>query len=357
MILLGIVSLVYLLMQAWILTGWFLTKADSRVDQMPVSVIIAAHNELPNLQKYLPLVFRQQYPEYEVVIVLDRCDDGSKEWLEQWAPPGLKIIEITRTPEGWASKKWAITRGIKAASHENLVFTDADCRVGENWLQSVAQSFGKNTEVILGISPYEYRPGLLNLFIRFETFYTFFQYIGLAKKGLPYMAVGRNLAYRKSFFVRNGGLERVKDRLSGDDDLLVNAFADSQTTVCMIHPESHVYSEPKTTFRSWLRQKFRHVSASRDYSWQSKVFLAIFHGSHSLFYLIFLKILLTSLTGWSVFALYTTRIFLSWGIFLAVENKVRIRSIIYLYPVLDFLFFIYNLSAIPIGLIRKPAWT
>jgi hypothetical protein len=36
--------------------------------------------------------------------------------------------------------------------------------------------------------------------IRFETVLTAVQYFSWAKSGLPYMGVGRNLAYKEEFF-------------------------------------------------------------------------------------------------------------------------------------------------------------
>src|SRR5664280_2408902 len=40
--------------------------------------------------------------------------------------------------------------------------------------------------------------------------------------GVPYMGVGRNLAYRRSVFFSNKGFGSHNHVVSGDDDLLVN---------------------------------------------------------------------------------------------------------------------------------------
>lgn len=89
--------------------------------------------------------------------------------------------------------------GIAQAQHEWVVLTDADCRpASPRWLRHVAGKTGPATEVILGYGPLEKRPGFLNAFARFETAMTAIQYFSYALAGIPYMGVGRNLAYRKA---------------------------------------------------------------------------------------------------------------------------------------------------------------
>ncbi|MDX2246736.1 MAG: glycosyltransferase [Bacteroidia bacterium] len=352
-----IFGLTYLALQAWILRGWLcIPEKQIKPSDLPLSVIIAAHNEVENLKKFLPHVLRQNYRDYEVVLVLDRSNDGSKEWLAELNNSRLSSVIISETPEGWAPKKWALTQGIEAAKNEHLVFTDADCQPQENWLSEVAGHFTGNTELVLGIGPYFQYPGLLNAFIQFETAYAAFQYVGLAVNGFPYMGVGRNIAYTRSFFQRNGGFRKFKDKLSGDDDLLVNAFARKENTTVMVSEKSKVFSEPKHTFYTWFRQKLRHISASTDYSSPTKIILGIFHLSHLGFYLFGLLLCMTNLTGWAFFSLYILKMGISGVMFAQVAVKIGMRRIIWAYPVLDFLFFIYNLSAVPIGLIRKPSW-
>jgi biofilm PGA synthesis N-glycosyltransferase PgaC len=56
------------------------------------------------------------------------------------------------------------------------------------------------------------------------------QYLGMAIRGIPYMGVGRNLAYRKDLFFRKKGFGAHNHIISGDDDLFVNANASGANT-------------------------------------------------------------------------------------------------------------------------------
>ena len=63
----------------------------------------------------------------------------------------------------------------------------------------------EDKEIVLGYSRYKRKNSFLNLFIRWETFYSAMQYFSYSIIGKTYMGVGRNLAYRKSLFFKVKG--------------------------------------------------------------------------------------------------------------------------------------------------------
>jgi len=209
----------------------------------PISIIICARNEIKNLQQYLPLVLDQQYPEFEVVVVNDRSWDGTEEFLEAWEKEhsNLKVVKILDNEKFIAGKKFAVTMGIKAAKHDWLVFTDADCMpASANWLMDMQQPEDENTDIVLGYSPYLKRRGLLNALIRFETFFTAVNYLGFALKGMPYMGVGRNMAYKKSLFFKNKALPPKINIPSVDNNLLLNPQRIKYNTKLRLNQKSNV---------------------------------------------------------------------------------------------------------------------
>ncbi|MEM6343299.1 MAG: glycosyltransferase [Bacteroidota bacterium] len=350
---------IYLLILAALVGGWRSAsrKETKGTTQPAFSIIIAARNESPNLKQYLSSWLGQAYPAFELIIVLDRCEDDSATFLASQVDPRLKLIEISETPEGWAPKKWALRLGIAAAQNDWLAFTDADCELSPDWLAELAQKIEPHTDLILGLGPYRQYPSLLNALQSFETSYTALQYMGFARLGMPYMGVGRNLAYQKSFFERSAGFDRFAERLSGDDDLLVNANANASNTALMMHPSSWTWSEPKMSWSAWFRQKNRHLSASPAYSAQSKLVLGIFHCSHLAGNIFWLAEFFLAPTNLFLWGLLITRVLMGWILWGAVKPSFDRERLLMLYPLLDFLFFLYNLIFVPIGTIRKPSWT
>ena len=69
-------------------------------------------------------------------------------------------------------------------------------------------SYDAQATMVLGYSGYQKRPGFLNMLIRYETLLTAIMYLSSGLSGQPYMGVGRNLSYRKSYFQQIGGLKK-----------------------------------------------------------------------------------------------------------------------------------------------------
>ncbi|MEM6264901.1 MAG: glycosyltransferase [Bacteroidota bacterium] len=334
------------------------TKANTSPPP-PLSIIIAARNEAANLQEYLPSILQQAYSEkFEVLVALNGCTDNSEAVLHslQRTYGNLRYSVNVDIPTHWSPKKFALSEAIRQVSYEHLLFTDADCLPEANWVQSVGNHFTHGAEVILGVGYYQKCSGLLNLFIQFETFYTALQYTGAAAWGNAYMGVGRNLAYTRSLFEKNQGFNQIADSLSGDDDLFVNSVAKTAKVTVMLDTESATLSTPELTWKNWGNQKIRHLSASNLYNWQSKAWLGIFHISHSCCWVATILFLcqfsfMSGLGGW-IFG----RILAEWLMSGLAGKLRREKKVLFAYPVLDFMFFLYNLLMVPLSRFVRPQW-
>jgi poly-beta-1,6-N-acetyl-D-glucosamine synthase len=279
----------------------FYKPVSSRIRKKPVTVIICARNEEENLRKNLPLILTQKYPDFEVVVINDCSTDGTKDYLDELKEqyPSLKTTTIKEDRKFKHGKKLAVTIGIKAATHEFLLFTDADCRPESDlWINHMMRNFSPEISVVLGYGGYSEHKSLLNNIIRFETFYIAIQYLGYALAGLPYMGVGRNLAYRKSLFFDNKGFARHSHLISGDDDLFVNEVANRHNTRIEISPESHTRSESKETWKEWYFQKKRHLTTGPDYKILTKFLLSLEVLSRIIFYAGVIFLLAADISEW-----------------------------------------------------------
>ncbi|PHI21566.1 transmembrane glycosyltransferase [Lewinellaceae bacterium SD302] len=279
-----------------------LIEPDSSADiAPPVSVIICCRNEAERLAKYLSLILEQDYPNFEVVVVDDFSSDSTAKVVAdlQCSYDKLRLVRPEKPTR--PGKKDALTFGIVQARHSILLLTDADCApVSHHWIREMAGPFQLDTiELVIGYSPYRRRSDWLNLFQRFETTYTAFQYLGLARIGLPYMAVGRNVAYRKTFFQRAGGLESHAHLAGGDDDLLVSHHARSEATAIVTHSAARTISDPATDWLDYWQRKMRHVGVGVAYPFLPKFLIGGLALSHLLWYgLMFYGVLAGEITPW-----------------------------------------------------------
>jgi cellulose synthase/poly-beta-1,6-N-acetylglucosamine synthase-like glycosyltransferase len=262
----------------------------------PLSVVIAARSEAHNLVEFLPYIFEQDYPQFEVVVVNDRSWDDTGEILKafQQKHSNLHVVNIVDGTHRSFGKKMALTLGIKGAKYETIVVTDADCKpVSKNWLKMINEAFHqkKGTELVLGFSPSRKEKGFLNKLIRFDAFWVALQYLSFAKAGIPYMGVGRNMAYTKDAFFKVGGFRKHYHIKSGDDDLFVNEIARKNNVNIMLRPDSQVETLPKTTRLEWVYQKKRHFTTAPIYKFKHRFLLALWPLSVVLFYLLCISLL------------------------------------------------------------------
>ena len=258
----------------------FLYKENTRVNSFnePVSIIICARNERENLEKNLPKFLEQHYHSFEVVVVNDRSWDTTDELLEQMQEqyPNLKVAAIPDNDHNtFAGKKLAKTLGIKAAKNECLLFSDADCvPSSENWLYEMCKEFETN-DLVIGLSPFKGGEGFWAYFSRFDSLLIAYNYFSYALANIPYMAVGRNMAYKKTLFFEVKGFKSHYNLPSGDDDLFLrDTLGKAKIGVSASH-DGLTFSYPKTTFSSWIRQKKRHFLTAPRYNVSNKIMLGL----------------------------------------------------------------------------------
>ena len=264
----------------------------------PISVLICAKNEADNLKISLPLIEKQTYYNFELVLINDGSYDNSLEVMEAFkknASISVTIVNVLPNEQFWGSKKYALTLGIKAAKYKYLLFTDADCvPTSNNWISEMTSNFSNNYKLILGYGAYKkIKNSFLNKLIRFETLLSSVQYFSYSLTGIPYMGVGRNIAYTKSLFYKANGFAKHIHIKSGDDDLFVNQIATKQNTTICYNNKAFTISNPKTTFKSWINQKRRHISTAKYYKLHHKFLLGLFFSSQILFILMAIVLLTT----------------------------------------------------------------
>lgn len=283
-----------------------------------ISVVVCAHNELENLQRLIPHLLKQRYEDFEIIMVNDRSTDGSKAYLEEISAkqPLLNVINIREQPPNTNPKKMALTQAIAKARNEWILVTDADCHpVSHLWLASMASKMEPEVEIVLGVSPYIQESTFLSRVIQYETLVTAIHFIGSALSKRAYMGLGRNMAYKKSTFVRCGGFKDLEWITGGDDDLLVQRMASRHNVGVATHQDSLTYSQPKRTWRGYLAQKTRHLSVGKYYKQRVKEKHLVRSLTHILLWLSFTFLLTFNLYSWAIIGIFAIVILIK-GLFL-----------------------------------------
>lgn len=309
----------------------------------PVSVIICARNEADNLLRNLPKVLEQDYPDYEVIVVIDQSADASAHLVESYTKkyPHLRCIELERNRHRKFGKKLPLTVGIKGAKYKKVLLTDADCYpASDQWIRLMMSNYQEGKEVVVGYGPYEKEKGFLNKFIRFDTSSIAATYLSFAKNGLPYMGVGRNMSYDKTLFFEVDGFKSHYHIQSGDDDLFVQDAAKRDNVAIEMRPKSFVYSHPKTSWKEWVNQKQRHFTTAAKYRLINKLFLGIYPGSLFLLWISFITLLFSFEWWLFVLLLFVLRCAVSWLISGLLFKKLGQKDLLWMFPLLELAHFV-----------------
>ena len=297
--------------------------AAARGGVAPVSLIVCYRNEARKLGSCVPALLAQDHPDFELLLVDDHSTDGSADLAAALTAGDPRVRRLRPPGPTRPGKKDALGYGIAAARHERLLLTDADCQpAGPDWLRRMtAPLAAADYELVLGAAPYAGGASFLHRWQRFEATYTALQYLGYARRGRPYMGVGRNLAYCRSLYRRAGGFAAHADRAGGDDDLLVNAAARPRTTARVTDPAAWTYSAPSDSWAAYLRRKFRHHSVGAAYDRGTQLRLGLLALTHGLFYLSLLGLFLAGYWGAALAGLLPR-----WALVLATYGPARVRE-------------------------------
>jgi len=113
----------------------YLDKFENTSKTNPkVSIILPARNEEEFIGKCLDSLVKQDYENYEIIVIDDSSEDKTGEIISEYAKKYSKIIPVSARPkpDGWMGKNWACMEGYSKATGELLLFTDADTTHAEN---------------------------------------------------------------------------------------------------------------------------------------------------------------------------------------------------------------------------------
>jgi len=324
----------------------------------PVSLLVCAKNEAENLERNVPKWLAQNHPNFELILIDDHSQDKTREIIERFAREDSRIIPVfvSANDRFVSGKKYALTLGIKKATHTRMVFTDADCKPASTaWLTKMSCHFSEQKAIVLGFGAYLKKPTLLNKIIRFETFITALQYFSYAKLGMPYMGVGRNLGYTRHLYESQNGFSAHMHIASGDDDLFVNAAGTSNNVSLCTESQAFTYSEPKTSFKAWFRQKRRHISTANQYKSRHKVLLAVYFIANFFFWI---------LAAFGLFIAFKTttiivavRVMVQLVVYFGAAKKLKQLDLLLFSPLLELFLICLQLPIFITNLVSsKPRW-
>jgi chlorobactene glucosyltransferase len=200
------------------------TRKHAPTRDMPlVSYLVPVRNEARNIASCVQSLLAQDYPSFEVLVLDDQSDDGTRKILEQIAgsQPKLRVIDGAQLPEGWLGKNWACAQLATQARGELLFFTDADTFHQPQTLNTVVTALlGENADLLTGFPRQEMHSWLERYLVPFFSWAVLcFIPLGLAYRlRLPFLsaAVGQVMLFRCQAYQAIGGHESIRSSMVDD---------------------------------------------------------------------------------------------------------------------------------------------
>ncbi len=276
--------LVYYLILILYISKGLNPPVKSSENRLPaVSLLIPCHNEEQLLPQLMQCLDNLIYPanHLEIIFINDRSTDGTESIIQRYVeknPHKRHYLKIKSTPQGISPKKWALTQGIKQASGEIIITTDADTLPQANWINTMISFYQPDTGMVLGYAPYRTDGKFNTLFHHCLAL----EYYGLAViaaasagMGNPSTCNGANLSYRRELFEQIDGFGDTIKWISGDDDLLMHRVKQlsPEKITYALDPQAAVFTDPPYTLHHFIRQRIRFSSKHLAYPAQLLVFL------------------------------------------------------------------------------------
>ncbi|TKC01818.1 glycosyltransferase family 2 protein [Pedobacter cryotolerans] len=348
-------TLIYVFVVATFIRGWAIIKVfkpNNNQAKTKVSILIAARNEELLIGKTLSDIIAQDYDKslVEVIVIDDHSTDRTSEIISSYAKDGVKLITLNEANALNSYKKKAIQTAIAEAVGDLIITTDADCRMGTNWLKTIVNCYETNGYKMIS-SPVAYFEEK-SFFEKLQTL-EFSYLIGLGASTIgnnnPSTCNGANLAYEKEAFFEVGGFTGIDDLASGDDELLLHkmtAMYDRKIGF-LKNADAIVYTHAKPTLSEFLQQRKRWASKTTKY--KDKVVLilgaSIWLFNLSILINAFLAIIFPASNSLQFLFIQLALKFIIELIFLiGITNFFKRKQLLFLLPILNIphiLYFIY----------------
>lgn len=240
-----------------------------------VSVIIAFRNEEMNLKIVIESLSYQKYGLSEFILINDHSADNSFE-LAKSLTRSDKRFKLLNLPDSLQGKKNALEYALQKASGDLILFTDADCSFGPNWIENhVLKTTNDNLEFISGAVFISSPQTFVEKLQATETAHLVGIGHALISLRNPILCNGANMGISSKL-----ALAPIKNRIASGDDIFRLHYAKKTKKKIGYNsdPQSYTYTKAEPSITKWIIQRARWIGKSRHYSDRSSIIFTLFIG-------------------------------------------------------------------------------
>lgn len=210
---------------------------------MKVSLVATVKDAGPEIGDFLTSVRAQTRQPDEVVVVDGGSRDGTVEALR--GVPWLTLIE-----EPGANIARGRNIAVRAASHDVVACSDADCVLAPDWLERILEPLQRGADVSMGL----YRPLARSFFETCAAAISIKEPEEIDPR--TYMPSARSVAFRREAFEEAGG---YPEWLAIGEDMYLNHRWRGLGLRMELAADAVVYRRPRSGLGAYWRQFFRYA--------------------------------------------------------------------------------------------------
>lgn len=252
--------------------GWLRTRTfnlpGGKAPVTKVSVVISARNEAQYIESCIRSLLTQDYPKelYEIIVIDDHSEDDTLKKLESFQGANLRVFKLSEhiSRDHVASfKKKAIAVGIKNATGDLIITTDADCTSGRKWLSTVVSYYESyHPKMIAAPVAFAEEKSWLKKWQSLDLCGLMAITAGSIRNHFPNMCNGANLAYERDAFYAVHGFAGIDNQPSGDDVMLMLKMNEKYPggVHFLKAQDAIVFTQPVETLAELFQQRVRWLS-------------------------------------------------------------------------------------------------
>ena len=252
------------------------------IAQMPkkpfISVIIPARNEEQNISQCLKSIAMNNYPQdrFEIIAVNDRSSDKTPDILKTLTKsiPNLRALDVDPRNNNIKGKPRAIQTAATVAKGDILLFTDADCIVDPQWIETHAMTYNEENIALTASFTNIKAKRIFDKIQAVEWIYMHSMASGGIGLNIPLGCFGNNMSVKKSVFEQLGGYNKIRFSVTEDLALLQSVVDKGKKAKYILSPRSLVTTLPCKSFKEYMSQKKRWAIGGLDLGWKAVFFVA-----------------------------------------------------------------------------------
>ncbi len=305
--------------------------------QTPVSVLIYTKNEAVLIPDFLKQFKNQTHQNFELILINNASSDNTRDIFEEYQKEhsNVAIVNVENNEAFWGSRKYALTLGIKKATHEKLLFTTPQATIkNSDWIAASTSLLNTEKQIVVGYCAIKKTTSLFNLFSRFIELFRTLKNLGIGSITKPYAGSQSNFAYNKSLFLENNAFSNHMSIHDGAEDLFLKQNATSKNTVITTTESTTIEKSPLNSFSEWFNYKVKQSKIIKKLNSTTQLGIHVFEVSQVLFFITAI-ISLIAIPSPLTYGIVAIRYLITGSTLIATAYKLRDPKAVLLFPIME----------------------